>query len=36
MINPYIAIIRDGKSDFLVIQKFVSAIFTQHHSIERR
>lgn len=34
MANPYIAIIRDGKSDFLVIQKFVSAIFTQHHFIE--
>ncbi|MFN0203913.1 MAG: hypothetical protein ACKVTZ_20500 [Bacteroidia bacterium] len=32
--NPYIAIIRDGHSDFLVLKHFVSAIFEHHHLIE--
>ncbi len=32
--NPQIAIIRDGPSDFLVLKKFISCIFQHHHQIE--
>lgn len=31
---PSIAIIRDGKSDFFVLRKFVKAIYEHHHLIE--
>ncbi len=31
--NPQIAIVRDGCSDFLVLKKFISVIFEQHHFI---
>jgi hypothetical protein len=32
--NPQVAIIRDGYSDFLVLKKFVSTIFQHHHLVE--
>ena len=32
--NPQVAIIRDGYSDFLVLKKFISTIFQHHHLIE--
>jgi hypothetical protein len=32
--NPQVAIIRDGYSDFLVLKKFVTSIFQHHHLVE--
>ncbi|TAE75143.1 MAG: hypothetical protein EAZ85_02925 [Bacteroidetes bacterium] len=32
--NPQVAIIRDGYSDFLVLKKFITSIFQHHHLIE--
>lgn len=32
--NPQVAIIRDGDSDFLVLKKFISTIFQHHHLVE--
>lgn len=32
--NPQVAIIRDGYSDFLVLKKFVTSVFKHHHLIE--
>ena len=32
--QPQVAIIRDGYSDFLVLKKFISTIFQHHHLVE--
>jgi hypothetical protein len=32
--NPQVAIIRDGYSDFLVLKKFITSVFQHHHLIE--
>ncbi len=32
--NPQVAIIRDGYSDFLVLKKFIASVFQHHHFVE--
>lgn len=34
MMNPQVAIIRDGYSDFLVLKKFITSLFLHHHLVK--